>query len=62
MLENKKGKKKKALILLGIRSELQNVCQTYFKKGTWKCLTQPTREIATHTKAGSTWVIYLTIL
>lgn len=62
MFENKEKKKKNTLILLGIRSELQNVHQTYFKKGTWKCLTHTTGEIATHTKAGITWVIYLKIL
>lgn len=62
MFENKDRKKKKTLIFLGIRSEFQNVHQTYFKKGTWKCLTHTTGEIATLTKARITWVIYLKIL
>lgn len=57
-----KEKKTQTLIFVGIRSELKNIYQTHFKKGTWKCLTKPTTEIATHIKAVITWGIYLKIL
>lgn len=41
MIENKRVKKKKTtLIFLGIRPELRNLFLIYFKKRTWKCLTQ----------------------